>query len=111
MIDVHDPRASEFATQFAGSQIAGWGSYGIPYGCLVPLGLSDLLTAGRCVSGSREAMASFRVMGSSMAMGQAAGTAAALSARLGVPVPELNVQVLRTRLVGDGAIVDRPEGA
>ena len=55
--------------------------YQIPYRCLVPREVEGLLTAGRCISGSYEAHASYRVTGDCVAMGQAAGIAAAISAR------------------------------
>ncbi len=54
--------------------------YDIPYGCLLPRGIEGLLTAGRCISGSHEAMASYRVQVIAMATGIAAGAAAALAA-------------------------------
>ena len=43
-----------------------------------PVGVDNLLVAGRCISGTHEAMSSYRVMRICTAMGQAAGAAAAL---------------------------------
>jgi glycine/D-amino acid oxidase-like deaminating enzyme len=54
-------------------------TYGIPYRTLQPQGLDNVLVAGRCFSASHEAHASARSMATCMAMGQAAGTAAALA--------------------------------
>ncbi|MFP4382463.1 MAG: FAD-dependent oxidoreductase [Spirochaetia bacterium] len=51
--------------------------YGIPYRCLLPHGVDNLITAGRAVSASHIAFASLRVMGTTAVIGQAAGTAAA----------------------------------
>lgn len=51
--------------------------YEIPYGCLLPARADGLLVAGRCISGSHEAMASYRVQVIAMATGVAAGVAAA----------------------------------
>ncbi|HLA83645.1 MAG TPA: FAD-dependent oxidoreductase, partial [Thermoguttaceae bacterium] len=51
--------------------------YEIPYRCLAPREVEGLLVAGRCISGTHEAHASYRVMATCMAIGQAAGTAAA----------------------------------
>ena len=58
--------------------------YGVPYRCLVPQKVDGLLVAGRCVSASSVAAAAIRVMPPAMAMGQAAGTAAALACADGV---------------------------
>ena len=54
---------------------------GIPLGSLIPMGLENVFTAGRCLSCDHEAQASIRVMGTCFATGQAAGMAAALAAK------------------------------
>jgi hypothetical protein len=82
------------------------GSYDIPFGCLVPRNLSNMLVAGRCLSATREAHGSARVMGTCMGMGQAAGTAAALCATADQPIRQLSVQALRDRLREQGAVLD-----
>ncbi len=51
--------------------------YEIPFRCLAVKGFSNLLVAGRCISVSHEALGSTRVMGTCMALGDAAGRAAA----------------------------------
>ena len=81
------------------------GDYDIPFGCLVPRGSANLLVAGRCLSATREAHGSARVMGSCMAMGQAAGTAAVMAARSGAPLETLDIQELRARLGAQGALL------
>lgn len=55
-------------------------SYGIPYRCLIPAGLENVLTAGRCVSTDRYMQSSIRVMPGCYITGQAAGVAAAMAA-------------------------------
>ena len=59
--------------------VAGGAAYGIPYRALLPKGLDGMLVAGRCFSSTHDAHASARSMATCMAMGQAAGTAAALA--------------------------------
>jgi hypothetical protein len=108
LMDIHDSYASDYVKLDAGTQIEGGRSFGMPYRCLIPRGIKGLLMAGRCVSGSREAQSSFRVMGTCMAMGQAAGTAAALAVRTRIDPDSLDSQVLRNRLLTVGAIVDTP---
>ena len=63
------------------------------------------MMAGRNASGDRRAQSAFRVQASCMAMGQAAGTAAAMAARESVPIGDVNVPALRERLAQRGAIV------
>lgn len=58
------------------------GSYDIPYRCLVPKTVENLLVAGKCVSTDRDAY--LRYLHQTMVTGQAAGVAAALCARDGV---------------------------
>ena len=82
------------------------GSYDIPFGCLIPRGTSNLLVAGRCFSATREAHGSARVMGTCMAMGQAAGTAAAMSALRDEPLRQLSVSALRDRLEAQGCVLE-----
>lgn len=84
------------------------GAYDIPYRCLVPRELEQLLVAGRCISGTFEAHASYRVKGPCMAMGQAAGTAAALAARHGVSPRQLDVSALRSTLQQQGVVLHEP---
>lgn len=79
--------------------------YDIPYRCLVAKKPNNLLVSGRCISATHEGMAGARVMGTCMAIGQAAGTAAALAVKQGVSPRDLDVQALRQALRTDGALV------
>ena len=79
-------------------------SHGIPYRCLTPKGLADVLVAGRCISTDRPVQGSTRVMPVCLAMGEAAGMAAAFAA--GAPAPDVhavNVNRLREGLRKHGA--------
>ena len=77
--------------------------YDIPYRSLVPAAVGGLLVAGRCASLSHEAMASARVMSTCMAMGEAAGRAAAIAAREGIGAGDIDVEMLQRELVNSGA--------
>ena len=79
---------------------------GIPYRTLLPQKVSNLLVAGRCFSATHDAHASVRSMAQCMAMGQAAGTAAAL-ALSGTGTPkEVRFSELRDRLLKLGATLE-----
>ena len=79
--------------------------YGIPYRSLLPVGVENLLLAGRCVSADSTAAGAIRVMPPCMGMGQAAGTAAALAVKQGVTPRALDAQALRRRLREDKAFL------
>ena len=85
------------------------GVYGIPYRCLLPIGVEGMLVAGRCFSATHEAHASARSMATCMAMGQAAGTAAAFAVASGVTPRSIDTRELRARLEEDGALLDPVE--
>jgi len=91
--------------------IAGGGVYGIPYGALLPEGLDGLLVAGRCFSATHDAHASARSMATCMAMGQAAGTAAALASGADVLPRALAADTLRVRLEADGVLLEPVDAA
>ena len=77
--------------------------YGIPYRSLVPLKVEQLLVAGRCLSADSTAAGAVRVMPPCMGMGQAAGTAAALSVKSGSFVRDCDTDLLRKTLIENGA--------
>ena len=76
--------------------------YDIPYRSLLPRNVANLLVAGRCHSATQLAASSTRVTATAMALGQAAGTAAALSVQQRTSPQELNGEHLRTALVAQG---------
>ena len=78
-----------------------------PYRCLVPRKIDNLLIAGRCISSLQQPYESHRAMVNMMAVGQAAGTAAALCAQTGVPPRRLNVAHLQDKLLEQGAELRR----
>jgi hypothetical protein len=85
---------------------------GIPYRTLVVRDATNVLVAGRCFSATHDAHASVRSMAQCMAMGQAAGTAAAMSLAARRDPRDVDTSLLRDRLRTDGAILelaDAPE--
>lgn len=73
-------------------------SYDIPLRALLAKDLDNLMMAGRCISGDFIAHSSYRVTGVSVALGQAAGTASALSAKEQKHPSELSFSVFRKAL-------------
>jgi len=76
--------------------------YEIPYRCLVPGEVGGLLVAGRCISGTHEAHASYRVTGTCVATGQAAGLAAAWASARGLSPSQVDGPELRSGLIERG---------
>ena len=77
----------------------------MPYRIMLPRGIENLLVAGRCVSVTRMVMGCIRPTAQCMILGEAAGTAAAISLEDHVTCRELNVQKLRAKLLDHGAIL------
>jgi hypothetical protein len=100
-IDIHAvrPAAGTGTIHIEGGKVE---PYHIPYRALLPVNREHLLMAGRCISGSSVAHASYRVTGDCVAMGQAAGTAAALALRQGISPSQLDPALLVRQLVADG---------
>jgi hypothetical protein len=91
-IDLHVPYTGEPAHL---GELKPGDHYGIPYRCLVARDIDNLLMAGRCISVTHEALGSTRISPTSMALGQAAGVAGALSVEsstLPADLPAADVQ-------------------
>jgi hypothetical protein len=80
-------------------------AYDIPYRSLLPTGLDNVLLAGRNISATHEALASSRVQSHCMAMGQAAGVAAAMASQEKVGTREISITALQNNLRAQHAIV------
>jgi hypothetical protein len=104
-VDIHTVVPGEKASPYANKIPVPGTSYDIPYRCLLPAKVDNLLVAGRCFSATHEALGSARMMPSCMAMGQAAGTAAALAAGQNVSPRNLSVPALQKMLRQQGAMI------
>ncbi|MBS7527525.1 FAD-dependent oxidoreductase [Fusibacter paucivorans] len=82
--------------------IGGDGYYTIPYRSMVTEAAPRVIAAGRCIASQRAAFASLRIVGTSMAIGQAAGTAAAMAAVSHTDALTLSVKQLQQKLVEHG---------
>lgn len=88
--------------------VPGGAAYDVPYRTLVPRTHDELWIAGRCFSATHDAHASCRSMAQTMAMGQAAGTAAALSLSLKCGARDVPIEKLQTLLRAQGAVLELP---
>ena len=104
-IDIHNPKGSGTTTV----RLPAGKTYEIPYRCLVPLRVDDLLVAGRYISVTHEALASTRLTPTIMTLGQAAATAAVQGLQTGVPPRRIDTDALRTSLVAQGVDLRRPD--
>ena len=77
----------------------------IPYRSLISEKMPNVIVAGRCISADRSSFASIRVQATAMALGQAAGTTAALSVKEKSTFTALNVKLLTETLRAQGAIL------
>ena len=82
--------------------VSGKAVYEIPYRSLIPVGLKNLLVAGRCLSANSMAAGSARVMATCMAMGQGAGVAAAMAAATDAQTRNVDTKQLRATLKKQG---------
>ncbi len=77
----------------------------IPYRSLVPKRVDSLLVAGRCFSADAKAANDYNWIQHCIPMGQAAGTAAALTVKAGIQPRQADTALLRQRLTSQGAIL------
>ncbi len=105
-VDVHDPDGAKNHEEYM-TILPSPGYYHIPYRCLIAKGLSNLLLSSRCISGTHEAHASYRVMSGISAIGEAAGTAAALTVKSGYSdVRQISAEEIRYILQTRGQFIE-----
>lgn len=102
-LDIHNPSGGGQAESEGCPQRSKL--YDIPMRALQPLGVENLILAGRCISGSHRAHASYRVMNIAMGVGQAAGAMAAVSVQKNQNVSELEYADVRDALLAQGCIL------
>lgn len=77
----------------------------IPYRCLVPQGVDNVIAPGRAIGVERDVLGPLREMGPCVAMGQAAGLAAVLAAQTDASFADVDVAALREQIQKAGGIV------
>jgi hypothetical protein len=78
----------------------------VPYGCLVPLGIDNLLVAGRCVAGDKLSHAAMRNMMACTVTGQGAGVAAAVSLRREESTQSVDLEAVQAELQRQGVRIE-----
>ena len=74
----------------------------LPYRMIVPMGVDNLLVAGRCASMTHDGQSAARVSGPCFVMGQAAGVAASLALASSCAASAVDVGALQRKLASDG---------
>lgn len=100
-IDIHNPTGT--GTRIQHVPKGDW--YQIPYRCIIPENLNNCLIGSRCISATHSAHSSLRIMPVVAAIGQAAGTAAALCCAQNVAPVQLSAKLLRETLQRQGAFI------
>jgi hypothetical protein len=103
-MDIHNPAGGGQETHER-LFIKGGRFFDIPYRCLVPSRITNLLVSGRCISSDHQANGAIRVMPACFATGQAAGTAAAMAVAQGIAPAQVDATALRSSLGADGCVV------
>ena len=99
-LDIHFERPRTGPTRVADGDY-----HEVPYRALVPLGVENLLVAGRCLSADFEAQSSIRIQTNCRAMGEAAAVAAALSLERDITPRALDGRLLRQALREQGGFL------
>lgn len=99
-IDVHKENATKYPRYKKGE------SHGIPFRCLLPMGLKNVMVAGRCISTDSYAHGSLRVMPPSLVTGEAVGVAAGqLCKSQTVDIHNVDISQLQKRLKEVGQLI------
>lgn len=80
----------------------------IPYRCLLPQNVDNLLTAGRCCSAEFHANGAMRIIGPAMGTGHAAGVAASVAIKEDILPRDIEGTRIRAMLLKDGVDLDQP---
>ncbi len=98
--DVHNLTGASLDKTGAQKHFKQRNDYTIPYGCLLPKNVEGLLLSGRNISGSHMAHSNFRIMSVCIAIGEAAGVAAALSVKQNIKLRDVRVKEIQ-EIVGE----------
>lgn len=114
-VDIHAPADGEaeynaYLKDFRTLRYGKGETYGIPYRCLIPLRLTNVLVAGRCISTDRYMQSSVRLMPGCYITGQAAGMAAHIAGKADGETRSVDVNTLQSKLSTVGAYLPNIKG-
>jgi hypothetical protein len=98
VIDIHEPGGREL--RFDSIE-----EYQIPFRCLLPQTVDNMVVAGRCISCDHESLGTIRTIPTCMYTGQAAGVAAALAVRRGNRLRNLDITIVQDALIKQKAVI------
>lgn len=93
-IDIHSPDGSGTSHYF----LPEGEFYTVPYRSLIPQGKTNLIVAGRCISSTHEAQASYRIIPIVACIGEGAGIVVAIAAKHGLPLYDVDIAELRGQI-------------
>ncbi len=96
-MDIHDPNGTGISLHMPPAP------FDIPMRTMIPRHVDGLIVTGRAICATQEANGGARHMATAMALGQAAGTMAAIAAARELPVRAISASAVRDRLRADGA--------
>lgn len=102
-VEFHDPQSGKIVWKYLD---VNDDYYSIPMGCIIANNVANLLMAGRCISTTHIAQASTRVIGPALALGEAAGTLAAISVDSETDPGEIHPEHVRKSLTDHGAVLE-----
>lgn len=101
-IDIHSPDGEGTKHQ----KLEWGGMYSIPYSCMITDSVQNLIVIGRCISATFEAQAAMRTTPTTGAIGHAGGVAAAVAAKNGIRVQDVNIKEVQSVLKAQGAYLE-----
>lgn len=105
-LDVHRRFVSKVSTEKRVRKYEKGESYGIPYRCLTPVNLKNVLVAGKCISTESVLQGSTRAMPICLCMGEAAGKAAVIAKNMDdIDIHKIDVNLLRQQIIDDGGYI------
>lgn len=102
-VEFHDPMSGKIVWKYLD---VNDDYYAIPMGCIIARNVPNLLMAGRCISTTHIAQASTRVIGPALALGEAAGSLAAVSVDAETDPAKIHSEHLRKSLMDHGAVLE-----